>query len=842
MTDVFLNILNASFAATWVVLALVLARLLLKRAPRWMVCGLWALVALRLLWPVGIEAPFSLIPSSQIIPPESLFDAAPQINSGISSIDSVINPIYTESLRPTPGASVNPLQVWLAVFANLWLFGVAAMAFWAMISCRRVKRQVRESIPLGGNVFLCDSIPSPFIFGLFRPKIYLPGDLAERTHVLAHERAHLSRRDHWWKPLGFALLAINWFNPAMWLAYILLCRDIELACDERVVKKLPVEEKKAYSAALLACSIHRRQISACPLAFGEVGVKQRVKSVLHYKKPAFWVVLVTVIVAVVLAAGLLTDPETADEIHEPIQCITIEGATFTFDLPEGWEAEPIWGTNYMGFRFRERSNAQGWITVRYWPNQVTAYKYNGTIEERVFPSGLAGEIFYRWYASEYEWDFVYFHNDFCGMTVEKPENYLWDDTYFYETMEVIGTITLTYDGTPLFLAPAPELIDHSWDFGGYTMSVSTPKDWVAQALPVIYDGFYDYIGIRCQPDNREDWMKILFSDTDEVLFGFNPFLVAESITLPSGITGSLYYTNDPARWEHLVIHTVHGRLYLYIPLSTDWEMEDYDTALEIANTLTLQKDGISMLADPNPLGISLRVEGATTRYLKLVCTQEGGTGGWVEILTDPEWTMERLEDGQWVNVMPEDSAWGDIHYQVPLEGSTTWDIQFHNYCGELPEGHYRIGKTFYGHPEIDVIKSTIEATRQVCYAEFDVNPLGITMKATNVNRSGATLVCTRETSLWDEIITGSMWNLQQWNGTEWVNILPESLVWTTEAIHMTPFRTRSFNIHWNNIIGDLEPGLYRAGKTFTGERNPPFTLGISGESYTQTYWAEFTIP
>ena len=315
MTDLFLDILNVSFSATWVVLGVVLARLVLKKAPRNLVCGLWALVALRLLFG-GIEAPFSLIPSSEIIPPESLYDQAPVIHSGVSSIDEAVNPVYSESLRPMPGASVNPLQVWLAVFANLWFLGMIAMALWAAISWFRVWRQVRESIPADDGVYLCDRIGSPFIFGLFRPRIFLPSDMSgeSRCHVVAHERAHLARRDHWWKPLGFALLTVNWFNPAMWLAYVLLCRDIEMACDEKVVRNFGVEEKKAYSAALLNCSVNPRRITACPLAFGEVGVKQRIKSVLHYKKPAFWIILAAAVLTAVLAMGLLTDP--VDRISE----------------------------------------------------------------------------------------------------------------------------------------------------------------------------------------------------------------------------------------------------------------------------------------------------------------------------------------------------------------------------------------------------------------------------------------------------------------------------------------------------------------------------------------------
>ena len=325
MTDLFLKVLNTSFSAVWLVLGILLARLVLKKAPRSLVCGLWALVALRLIFG-GVESPLSLVPSAEIIPPESLFEQAPAIYSGLPVIDQAVNPVYSESLRPMPGASVNPLQVWLAVFANIWLLGMAVMALWAALSWLRVRQQVRESVPEDG-VYLCDRISSPFLFGLIRPKIYLPSCLEgdARSHVIAHEKAHLARRDHWWKPLGFLLLTVNWFNPVMWLAYTLLCRDIELACDERVVRRLPAEEKKAYSSALLQCSLPRRAIAACPLAFGEVGVKQRVRSVLNYRKPTFWVIVTAAVLIGILAVCLLTDPvaeppETEETTHtEPHQ-------------------------------------------------------------------------------------------------------------------------------------------------------------------------------------------------------------------------------------------------------------------------------------------------------------------------------------------------------------------------------------------------------------------------------------------------------------------------------------------------------------------------------------------
>ena len=224
------------------------------------------------------------------------FDPAPTITSGVTIIDNAVNPSLSESFAAAPLASVNPLYVWTYLAGWVWLLGLAAMLAYALVSYLRLRRRVRVSIPLWENIYVCDEVPSPFILGIVRPRIYLPSvlDEAQRGSVLSHERAHLARRDHWWKPLGFALLAVYWFNPLLWLAYTLLCRDIELACDERVVQFMELEERKAYSAALLNCSTNRAHFAACPVAFGEVSVKERIKSVLSYKKPGFWISLVAV--------------------------------------------------------------------------------------------------------------------------------------------------------------------------------------------------------------------------------------------------------------------------------------------------------------------------------------------------------------------------------------------------------------------------------------------------------------------------------------------------------------------------------------------------------------------
>ena len=313
MSGIFLKLLNLSISASWLVLVVLALRLVLKRAPKWVNVLLWGMVALRLMLPFSIESALSLIPSAETLSSEVVrFDPAPTITSGVTIIDNAVNPSLSESFAAAPLASVNPLYVWTYLAGWVWLIGLAAMLAYALVSYLRLRRRVSASIPLRENIYVCDEVPSPFILGIVRPRIYLPSalDEAQRGSVLSHERAHLARRDHWWKPLGYALLAVYWFNPLLWLAYTLLCRDIELACDERVLRGMDAGQVKDYSSALLACSVPRRMLAACPLAFGEVGVGARVKNALRYKKPAFWAVAASVAVCVVVAVCFLTNPRT----------------------------------------------------------------------------------------------------------------------------------------------------------------------------------------------------------------------------------------------------------------------------------------------------------------------------------------------------------------------------------------------------------------------------------------------------------------------------------------------------------------------------------------------------
>ena len=309
MSAVFLRILNMGIAAGWLILAVVLLRFFLKKAPKWISCLLWALAAVRLLCPFSPESALSLVPSRETVPMDIALAEAPAIHSGIPVLNAAVNPAVREVFAPEIGDSANPLQVLLPILAGVWLLGVAAMLGYALVSYGRLRRTVTAAVPLEEGVLACDEVQSPFILGVIRPMIYVPSGMSGRTLdcVLTHERAHLRRRDHLWKPLGFLLLAVYWFHPLCWLGYVLLCRDIELACDEKVIRDMDREAVAAYSQALLDCSVPRKGVAACPLAFGETGLRQRVKGILNYKKPAFWVVAASLVLCAAVAVCFLTN-------------------------------------------------------------------------------------------------------------------------------------------------------------------------------------------------------------------------------------------------------------------------------------------------------------------------------------------------------------------------------------------------------------------------------------------------------------------------------------------------------------------------------------------------------
>ena len=314
MSELFLKLVNLSITASWLVLAAVILRLVLKKAPKFIHCIMWALVGIRLVFPFSIESVLSLAPSTNTFPVENIYSANTDIanNSYYHGVDSGVE-IIDNALRPLTSDVSNPevLRSNLDIISIVWIAGIFAMLAYTIISYLRILKRVRASIAVKENTFICDDIDTPFILGIFRPRIYLPSSMSEADaeYVIAHEKAHLKRLDHLWKPLGFLILSVYWFNPVLWLGYFLLCRDIEFACDEKVIGELGADIKKPYSDALINCSVPRKMLAACPLAFGETSVKSRIKSVLSFKKPAVWVIIASILAVSIAAVCLLTSPQ-----------------------------------------------------------------------------------------------------------------------------------------------------------------------------------------------------------------------------------------------------------------------------------------------------------------------------------------------------------------------------------------------------------------------------------------------------------------------------------------------------------------------------------------------------
>lgn len=364
MEGLFLHVLNMSISASWLILVVLALRKL--KVPKKICYILWFWVALRLLCPISLESELSLIPSGETFSEEFLYDEQPEIHSGIEGIDNVVNPIISQQVienqeieesanqetdnkqnvntstgDETAGVSENnnqdnicgttevgmlPIQRFIYGASVLWMIGIIVMLVYTLISYRHLKNAVRISVHLRENLWICDEIQSPFILGFFNPRIYLPSNIDEGQiqYIVAHENEHLKYHDHWWKPLGFVILAIHWFNPLVWVAYICMCRDIELSCDERVISLMNTAEKKRYMESLLLCSSPRHLISACPVAFGEIGIKERVKGIVNYRKPAGAVFGICAVVCVIIFICFLTNPEDTASFEEWTKSITPE--------------------------------------------------------------------------------------------------------------------------------------------------------------------------------------------------------------------------------------------------------------------------------------------------------------------------------------------------------------------------------------------------------------------------------------------------------------------------------------------------------------------------------------
>ena len=459
MHELFLKIINMSISASWLVLVVLILRFVLKKAPKWVNILLWGIVAIRLICPFSFESALSLIPSAETFPEKVISGPSFDVQTGITPVDNRINDYLGDRYFEGVTVPANNGNNIMTILTIVWTIGILLLVAYTVISYWRLRRKVDTAVRYKDNIFQSENVKSPFVLGIIKPRIYLPFNMngQDLEHVVAHEQAHIHRKDHWWKPFGFLLLTIHWFNPLVWLAYVLLCRDIELACDEKVIKELGNEQRADYTQALVACSVNRRMIAACPLAFGEVGVKDRVKSVMNYKKPAFWGVVLAVIVCVFVAVCFLTNPvtknngtdgtvtewfdylETPDEMvwdgRLEINLPEFPGVTFRW-YPEKMEAVteegivplfhgmPIWNTYFCD------------LTGDRIPDLCSTYTVgSGIIDSRIiiydYANGASYELSDRGY-----FDFTLRFNEADG--------YLYVDKTKYNTDELVETGRLVF--------------------------------------------------------------------------------------------------------------------------------------------------------------------------------------------------------------------------------------------------------------------------------------------------------------------------------------------------------------------------------------------------------------
>ncbi len=326
MADIFLKLVNMGSAASWLIIAVLILRLLLKKAPKSFNCFLWCMVGVRLLIPLSVESVFSLIPSVEVVPAEVFYSidptaVAPAVNKETGFANQVIPSALTEPLPPNISNNVNRLQMVTYVVADVWFLGVLLLLTYTFVTYVRLRHRISDAVRWKDNIFQSEKVSSPFVLGMINPRIYITYTLAgeQQECVIAHEKAHIRRRDHWLKPIGFMILAIYWFHPLVWVAYIFLCRDIELACDERVLQQIGMEKKRVYSETLLNCSANHKMIAACPIAFGEVGVKNRIKGILNYRKPTLWVVLMAFAACGLCIVCFMTNPEEGEGEEKVMQ-------------------------------------------------------------------------------------------------------------------------------------------------------------------------------------------------------------------------------------------------------------------------------------------------------------------------------------------------------------------------------------------------------------------------------------------------------------------------------------------------------------------------------------------
>ena len=895
MTNLFLKIFNLSISATWLILAVLALRFLLKKTPKWINVLLWGLVAVRLLCPFSLESALSLIPSREVVSPQIMTDPTPTVHTGSAAVNAVINPVITEVFAPEPAASANPLQILIPVAATIWLLGMVLMGLYTLVSYLRLRHRVRMAIRVKGNIYLSEFVSSPFVLGLLRPRIYLPYHMPEpdRTHVIAHERTHIRRRDHWWKPLGFLLLTLHWFNPFMWLAYLLLCRDIEMACDEKVIQELGVDARADYSQALLHCAVTHRSIAACPIAFGEVGVKDRVRNVLNYRKPTFWVIFTCLLITAILSVCFLTDPIeeslTYQVTHQEGYTITSqEEKQINLVIEKAWLPEDCFTTKGHTFREKEHIPYESYagntlylkhvcyadetkeylrFTFDFAPSREENGKlllpYRVNTEDGTFSYGAAvvnGEV---WGTAKPDTetdpgqsnsilrpDSAYLHGigsgeEFCV----NVKTSVYEETYKHIAFALSGFYQLTYEeGSPAPESDPPYQTLVGKTFHAQELLYEDPRlssTWQQLGIPLYAITQDCYLLVR-------DTVPTLPASLEPA-----PWLEAgrmETVELNSDNFDRYFYDSDGRQTARQLrkntqqawfcITSGNDLYYLlrqengtvYLALGTYDPEGKTDSASDDSMIRFVVKLGITETTDWT---VSISPFDITSTSV-LLRYHQVGTMTDASLSHGKDYTIEYLDGDTWKplpSLLPE-RIFTTEAYILETDSHTLERIDWTSDYGKLSDGTYRICKT------VTLTRSPGNSESRTFYIPFTVSSHSaddIFLAIEELTPTGALL---HQTIYQDEdyLVSEGDFRLESYQNGQWAYLEPtveiEPVLNDLDRKIRTLYRSNGFRIEldWSNLYGQLPSGHYRLVREYTVFDGEPRILTAAVEFTTTPAW------
>lgn len=733
MVNSFIELLNRSIQAGYLIVAIIILRVVWKRIPKLLYRFLWGLVGLRLVLPFTLETVLSIIPKKTVIEPEILYVQEPAINSGIGFVNQVVNPVIAENFTPDIAASVNPMQIVMSIGAGIWIIGMIGLLLYGVVSYLRLSNRIQDAVLLKDNIYQSEKVVSPFVFGLFKPRIYLPYSMnaANMSYVITHEKMHIKKKDYLLKPLAFLITSVYWFSPLIWIAYCLFCKDLELACDEDVIWNLSLEEKKAYAKALVMCSSNQKVGYISPLAFGENAVKERIKNVLHYKNPSLWAFVGMCIVVLTAVVCFMTNPVENDEnvavLHESNVSDAENSSASESDsvVPVLLKEPPALGFTDMlsshTNQFIVSYNGADWTYIDAPFTDEGIYDFAKGNEVGMASTGLyptvAAKLTEWMKLQEYQGIDAWLYRLNCEVI---PDEVIVKEYSIYELgneyAEVLSEKRYTKDMLLIELIPARVYeITAIWDKSHYEEC-----GFYGEAHYILVtdteSGTYDEIrkqqqemnGITIQAHIKEinsDNTILISSDTDDFPGAFE-VIVPESVCNIEDLHGG---QNIKIKMYDTGMMNANGKIPIYE--ATELRIHIEEEPIEISLDEVAMKS--NAYAVNNLEGVTLQMEKFTA------------SGGDVEIHNE---TTKNIQYGEWFEIqvqigedawfaLPyviENAAFNEPAYMAPTDETVIWEVQWEWLYGKLPAGTYRIIK------DVTDFRGTGDFTKYYLSDEFEI--------------------------------------------------------------------------------------------------------------------------